>query len=272
MCSFVSDVVSDSDKEASVEYEGFGEQTKQMVNNARASLQQDQRRFVDFFSRKHRSDLGRDAIKALSRGKYLMHWQDVEVMKDPLDLLLYQQLLWELKPQTIVELGAYAGGTAIWMGDLLQSYGSTGHIYSVDIDLSLLHDAAKAHPRVTFMQGDLAAIAQVFPPGWLAARPHPWLVIEDVHVHVVESLSYFDAWMQAGDYFIIEDTNPEAPAISGMGLDENLGYEPYGTEKLDELRAFMDMHSAAYRVDAYYTDMFGYNGTWNWHGFIKKIA
>jgi cephalosporin hydroxylase len=91
-------------------------------------------------------------------------------------------------------------------------------------------------------------------------------------VQVVESLSYFHRWMHAGDYFIVEDTNPEAPAISGMGLDESLGYTPYGTEKLDELRTFMETHGAAYRVDAYYTDMFGYNGTWNWHGFIKKIA
>lgn len=56
-----------------------------------------------------------------------------------------------------------------------------------------------------------------------------------------------------------------------MGLDESLGYAPFGTEKLDELRTFMQTHSAAYRVDTYYTDMFGYNGTWNWDGFIKKI-
>lgn len=255
-----------------MDYEGFGEPTKQIVNEVRAALRQEQTRFVDFFSREHRSDLGREAIKALSRGKYLMHWQDVEVMKDPLDLLLYQQLLWELKPQTIFELGAYAGGTAMWMGDLLQSYGCPGHIHSVDIDLSWLHEAAKTHPRVTFRQGDLTAIEQVFPPDWLKTCPHPWLVIEDAHVQVVESLSYFHHWMHAGDYFIVEDTNPEAPAISGMGLDESLGYEPYGTEKLDELRTFMETHGAAYRVDTYYTDMFGYNGTWNWHGFIKKIA
>lgn len=259
------------DKDISVDYEAFGEPTKQMVNDIRAALLKEQARFVDFFSREQRSDLGRDAIKALSRGKYLMHWQDVEVMKDPLDLLLYQQLLWELQPQTIFELGAYAGGTAIWMGDMLESYGSTGHIYSADIDLSLLHDAAKAHARVTFLEGDLKVIDQVFPSDWLQTCPHPWLVIEDAHVHVVESLSYFHQWMHAGDYVIIEDTNPEAPAISGMGLDESLGYEPYGTEKLDELRAFMNLHGAAYRVDAYYTDMFGYNGTWNWHGFLKKI-
>ena len=80
-----------------MDYQRFGQPTKQMVNNARTALQQDETRFVDFFSREHRSDLGREAIKALSRGKYLMHWQDVEVMKDPLDLLLYQQFLWENK-------------------------------------------------------------------------------------------------------------------------------------------------------------------------------
>ena len=255
-----------------MDYDGFGEATKQRINEARAALLQEEARFVDFFSREDRNDLGRDAIKALSRGKYLMHWKGVEVMKDPLDALLYQQLLWELQPQTIIELGAYAGGSALWMGDLLETYGHSGHIYSVDIDLSLLHAAVKTHPRVTFMQGDLTAIDQVFPPDWLQARPHPWLIIEDAHVKVVDVLSYLHCYMRAGDYVIVEDTNPEAPALSGMGLDESLGYAPYGEEKLGELRAFMQTHGAAYRVDAYYTDMFGYNGTWNWHGFIKKIA
>ncbi len=251
--------------------DAWGEQTKELESHTRAALQQEEVRFVDYFTREHRSDLGRDAIKALSRGKYLMQWRDIEVMKDPLDLLLYQHLLWELKPQTIFELGAYAGGTAIWMGDLLQSYHTTGHIYSVDIDLSLLHEEAKAHPRVTFLEGDLSAIDKVLPPTWLKACPHPWLVIEDAHVNVVAALSYFHQWMHVGDYFIVEDTNPESPALSRMGLDESLGYAPFGTEKLDELRTFMQTHSAAYRVDTYYTDMFGYNGTWNWDGFIKKI-
>lgn len=252
--------------------QAFGQPTKDLVHTMRTALLQNETRFVDFFRRENRSDLDLDAIKALCRGKYLMHWKEIEVMKDPLDLLLYQQLLWELKPKTIFELGAYTGGTALWLGELLQTYGIGGHVYSVDIDLSLLDQRATAHPHVSFIAGDLATIAQVLPAAWLRTCPHPWLVIEDAHVQVVASLRYFHTWMQAGDYFIIEDTNPDAPAISGMGLDEALGYQPYGMEKLNALQTFMASHGAAYRVDTYYTDMFGYNGTWNWNGFIKKIA
>ena len=60
------------------------------------------------------------------------------------------------------------------------------------------------------------------------------MLIEDAHVNVTGILQHFDNFMTAGDYLIIDDTNPLAPSVSGQGL---LGddYTEYGTEKLDAL-------------------------------------
>ena len=112
------------------------------------------------------------------------------------------------------------------MGDILLAYNLCGRIYSVDIDLGLVDEEAKAHPRVTFLEGDLYFVEQLLPPSLLQECPHPWIVIEDSHVNVLASLSYFHRWMQCGDYFIVDDTNPHTPAVAGMGLYEELGYEP----------------------------------------------
>ena len=157
------------------------------------------------------------------------------------------------------------------MGDILLAYNLCGRIYSVDIDLGLVDEGAKAHPRVTFLEGDLYFVEQILPPSLLQECPHPWIVIEDSHVNVLGSLSYFHRWMQCGDYFIVDDTNPDTPAVAGMGLYEELGYEPWGMEKLKELGEFMRQYGADYRVDAYYTDMFGYNATWNWNGYLCLV-
>ena len=244
---------------------------EQPGSGVRSDISGDTDRFVDFFTRESRSDLDPDAVRSLCRGKYLMHWKGLEIMKDPLDIVIYQQLIWELKPKSIFELGAYVGGTAAWMGDILRTYNIQGHVYSVDLDLTLIDERAKAQPYVTFIQGDLYRVEQIFPGSFLQHCQHPWIVIEDSHVNVTGSLAHFHRWMQPGDYFIVEDTNPDTPAVAGMGLYQELGYERWGEGKLNELRDFMRTYGADYRVDIYYTDMFGYNGTWNWNGYLRKM-
>ena len=36
---------------------------------------------------------------------------------------LYPMLLFELKPKTIIEIGAFNGGSAIWLADNLELFG-----------------------------------------------------------------------------------------------------------------------------------------------------
>ena len=252
-------------------YQFLKRRSEYVINGVRTDILEGEERFVDFFARDNRSVLTMETIKSLCQGKYRMHWKGVEVGKDPLDMIIYQQLIWELKPRTIIELGAFVGGTAVWMADILQTYDLQGRIYSADIDLGFLDERVKAHPYVTFIEGDLHRVDEVFPGSLLKDCPHPWIVIEDSHVNVTGSLAHFHSWMQHGDYFVVDDTNPDTPAVAGMGLYEELGYELWGTGKLNELGEFMRVHGADYRVDVYYTDMFGYNGTWNWNGYLRRM-
>ena len=91
-------------------------------------------------------------------------------MKDPLDLTILQQLLWELKPRTVIEFGAYKGGSALWLADMLKMYGCQSRVVSIDIDLSLLDAEAKESKDVEFIQGDSSKIEQFFPEEFLKVR------------------------------------------------------------------------------------------------------
>lgn len=79
-------------------------------------------------------------------------------------------MFWELKPRTVIELGAYKGGSALWAADMLKMIGVTSRVLSMDIDLSLLDPVAKAYPDVTFIQGDSLEIDKCFPPELLQVR------------------------------------------------------------------------------------------------------
>ena len=89
-------------------------------------------------------------------------------MKDPLDLTILQQLLWELKPRTVIEFGAYKGGW--WIADMLKLFGCQSRVVSIDIDLSLLDAEAKKSKDVEFIQGDSSNIEQFFPEEFLKVR------------------------------------------------------------------------------------------------------
>ena len=81
-----------------------------------------------------------------------------------------QQLLWEVKPQTVIEIGAYMGGSALWVADMLKMFGIKSRVLSMDIDLSLLDPVAKKYPDVTFIEGDSNDIEKYFPEELLKVR------------------------------------------------------------------------------------------------------
>ena len=91
-------------------------------------------------------------------------WKGINLMKDPCTLVILQHLLWDVKPQTIIEFGACAGGSAVYVADMMKVYDSKTHVYSVDIDLGILSPLAR-HKRedVTFLQGDCKKVEEVFP-------------------------------------------------------------------------------------------------------------
>ena len=90
-------------------------------------------------------------------------WRGVSIMKDPLDLTIIQQLLWDIKPPTVIEFGAYKGGSALWIADMLKIFGCQSRVISIDIDLSMLDATAKESPHVEFIEGDLFQVEKFFP-------------------------------------------------------------------------------------------------------------
>lgn len=70
-------------------------------------------------------------------------------------------------------------------------------------------------------------------------------------------MEYFHQHMQPGDYFIIEDTSPDTPLVSGQGLLEDVEYKPWGHRKHMLLKSFLEKYEEYYQVDCFFTDFFG---------------
>ena len=214
-------------------------------------------RFVELDGRRWASDLAlsrqflmRVQEAKWNRGDGGVNWRGIPNIKDPFALALYPLLLWELKPRTVIEIGSFQGGSALWFADLLDAMRvKPFHVHSFDIDPGQVKVADD--PRITFRRCD-SMVPSTIDAEVLAKAPHPWLVIEDAHVNVKAVLTHLNRSMQSGDYLVVEDT-------------------AYIQEKHEALREFARAHPGQFQVDTRFTDLFGYNGTFNFNGYLRKL-
>ena len=193
-------------------------------------------------------------------------------MKSAEEIFIFEQLLWLEKPATIIELGAFAGTSALMMADTTNTLGIQCQVYSFDIDLSLNDDIVKKHQpdNLKFLYCDCNVIEKTFTEDFMANVTHPLVLIDDIHINTPGILNHFHQFLKPGDYIIVEDTSPNSPACSNF-LDENCEYEKFGSRKLHEIEEFLKKHISNYAVDSFYCDYYGYNCTWNWNGWIRRI-
>jgi len=167
-------------------------------------------------------------------------WRGVPCFKTVHDLAIYPMLIHELRPATIIELGAGSGGSGLFFADVCEAAGLTTTIISIDQQIGEVSD-----PRIAFVQGDCAQ--------WLAEaaasqRPlqRPCLMIEDFHGELPGFFAHIDALLQAGDYLIVEDSLQKQSAIA-----QCIAERPYA-------------------IDTTYTDFFGINCTSAINGILRK--
>ena len=229
-------------------------------------------RFQRISEREDRCDMPIETIKVNCMGKYFITHRGCQLLKDSNDIILLHLLLWYLRPATVIELGTFTGGSAVWYADMMRMMGIESQVYSMDITYLNIEDRVKEikPDNVTFLLGDSNAIENTFTKEFLHDLPHPWLIIEDSHTNVYGLMKYFSHFMKTNDYFVVEDSSPLIPRTLGTGRF-NLEYEVAGTHLLDVLKKFLSDYEDSFAVDSFYTDLFGYNGTCNWHGFIRKM-
>ena len=251
-----------------VDYAGFPKQKE----NLRQHLLNSPSRFQAISEREDRCDIPLEAIKPQMMGKYFIHHRGCMLLKTADDQVIFKELLAHVRPATVIELGAFTGGNALWMADTMKMEGIDCSIYSMDIDLGIIEDRVKElkPDNITFLQGDSYKIGETFKKDFLQSLPHPWVVIEDAHENTFGVLEHFLPFMKTGDYFVVEDTHPHLPSHLGA-VRFRPEYVPAGTKLLNAVKEFLTKHEKECAVDSYFTDFFGYNGTWNWHGFIRRM-
>jgi cephalosporin hydroxylase len=158
----------------------------------------------------------------------------VPCQKSVSDMWNYQEILVDLKPSVVLEMGTLRGGSTLYFAEILQLIGTHSRILSVDIDQSVVDQRVRRHPRVELLQCDTTSpmVASRFAELRLVYGGRAFCIVDSDHTkqHVLGELMLLRSVTEPGDYVIVEDGN-----INGHPVLPDWGLGPY--EALEEYLA-----------------------------------
>lgn len=175
---------------------------------------------------------------------YNFKWMGRPVIQYPQDILAMQELIWEIKPDLIIETGIAHGGSLIFYASILELAGK-GEVLGIDIDIRE-HNRKEIenHPmfkRITMIQGssiDNAIVEKVMD---FAKDKKTIMVVLDsnhTHDHVKEELKAYAPLVSINSYLVVFDTIVEhLPADYLPGHKRSWGI---GDNPLTAVKQFLD--------------------------------
>lgn len=157
---------------------------------------------------------------------YNFFWLGVPIIQIPQDLQALQEIIWDAKPDLIIETGIAWGGSLVFSASMLailEACGVIEHglVLGIDIDIRPHNrKAILAHPfskKIRLLEGssiDSSVVAQV----QACAQNRRVMVCLDsnhTHHHVLEELRAYAPLVSVGSYCMVGDTTIEG-APEGM--------------------------------------------------------
>jgi cephalosporin hydroxylase len=140
------------------------------------------------------------------RQTVLLSWFGHRILKCPLDIWTYQELIWETKPELIVECGTRYGGGALYLASLFDLRGGPGEVLTIDIT-AMKH--RPIHPRITYVLGSTLDADIVARVRAAAAGKRTMVILDSDHsaTQVAGELEIYPEFVTPGCYLIVDDTD-----------------------------------------------------------------
>lgn len=184
---------------------------------------------------------------------YLWSWMGAPIIQMPADVMATQEVIWNTKPDIIIETGVARGGSVLFMSSLLQLM-DNGRVIGVDIDIRAHNrDTIETHPmahRVTLIEGGstsdsvLDAVRAEIPSG---ARVMVVLDSDHSRDHVLDECRAYGPLVTPGCYMVVADTMIGHVSEENAPTNRSKSWFA-GNEPLSALRDYM-AESDLFEVD-----------------------
>lgn len=170
----------------------------------------------------------------LSQYSYNFSWLGRPIIQYPQDIIAIQEIIWEVRPDVIVETGIAHGGSLILSASILELLGSNGIVVGVDIDIRDHNKVAiqqhPLHKRIRMIQGssiDTEIVSQV--SEYVKGKNSVMVILDSNHTHnhVLRELELYSSMVTKNSYLLVFDTIVEdLPAAALFGRPWGKGNNP----------------------------------------------
>lgn len=179
----------------------------------------------------------------------------VKTLKNPMDFWVYREMIYEAKPDVIIEIGNNWGGSTLALAHICDLM-DHGRIIGIDIDHSKITSIVSEHPRISLIE---RSAIDAFPAIREMIAPEDKVLLIEDSAHTYENtlavLNLYNQFIHLGDYMIVEDS------ICHHGLAVGPSPGPY-----EAIETFIEQNRA-FTIDR---DKESFLITWNPKGFLKR--
>lgn len=180
----------------------------------------------------------------------------IPAQKCPFDLFVYQEIVYELKPDIIIETGTAYGGGALYLATVCDQI-KKGKVITIDVDDI---KGKPKHRRMTFLHGsstDSKIVERV--KKYIKKGDKVMVILDSDHSaeHVLNELNIYNKFVTKGSYLIVEDTN-----VNGHPV-----YPDHGPGPLEAVKKFMK-ENKKFVIDKSREKFYL---SFNPNGYLKKI-
>ena len=188
------------------------------------------------------------------------YWLGVPVIKCPFDLWVYQEILFEVKPDLVIECGTSKGGSAAFLASMCELI---GHGRVITIDLYPKPNRPE-HERLTYLSGSSTdpeimrnVTERIRDEAGESASVLVILDSDHTREHVLDELRLYAPLVTLGSYVIVEDTQ-----LNGHPVWPDFGPGPM--EAVDIFLSESDDFVIDKAREKFYL-------TWNPRGYLKRV-
>lgn len=173
-----------------------------------------EKRIKSYSNEKKFKSLSLEWIKRgfLKQYPYNFEWLGRPIIQYPNDVFATQEIIWEVKPDLIIETGIAHGGSLIFYASMLELIGK-GEILGIDIDIRKHNrkeiEKHKMFKRIKMIEGSSVDKEVVEKVAKIAKKHKKIVVCLDslhTHDHVLRELNLYSKFVSPGSYLIVFDT------------------------------------------------------------------
>ena len=149
------------------------------------------------------------------------HWLGYSIAKSPFDLMAFHNLLYDVKPDLLIETGTWRGGSALFYATIMDAT-NHGNVMTID---NWEWRLRPQHPRIMYVAlSSVDEMAVKIAHSYACQCPRVMVTLDSAHdkEHVLKELDLYAPMVTQGSYLVVEDTN-----INGHPVREDFGPGPW---------------------------------------------